>query len=792
MPMDKIMQDLKQWLKLSDDDFYDIVDGERVDKTPLGVDIWMKKYRHGDESLDEWFDRVSAGDEELRQLIEDGKFLFGGRVLANRGIEGTGNYFNCFSAGYVPDDYVGIMDKLKEVGLTFKVQGGQGISLSKLRPKGAPIGNEYESDGIMPFIEMFNCVTQGTSQGGARKGALMISLDARHDEALEFINLKTDLDAVTKANLSLEIDDEFMKAVEKYYDTGEIVKLHEKREYSGHIVEYEVIPIVIYKKMMEVVWDYGEPGCIFTNRFRSFNFLEKNDNYNVETSNPCGEQPLKAQACCNLGSLNLYEFVYEKFTKEAYFNFEEFEQAIRVASEALDDIIDENAERLPDGMDEYRQNALNWRNIGLGVFGYADMLMALGLTYGSEQALRFTENIFDFMMRIAIKTNYERGILRGSYPMYNRITDFVPSEIYQNHMSKIEHYHGFRNCSLLSIAPTGSIGTMMGLSGGIEPEFSLSYTRRTDNLNDEYKIEAKVVKDYRKITGEYGELPEYFVTSGDIKWTNRIKTQSIIQNHIDTAISSTVNLPYETTKEEIEELYLKAWQAGLKGVTIFRDGCKRLGILTIAPKEDEKPTEQENNTTDIPRGVILDVSDDLISAKRTIVSGCGKMYLHLDFDEITGQPMETFVECGSGGGCERNLTFISRLMSLALRAGVPIESIIDQAMSIKPCKAYCDRTKTKHDTSKGTSCPSALGHAMEDLYAKIQERCFADEEAEEDILEESYVVSTEELRTALERVTKSWELTEKVSDLICPECGSTLSQEGGCNICHECGYSKCD
>ena len=286
--MDKIIEELKQWLKLDDDDFYDIVDGERVEKTPLGVDIWMKKYRHGDESLEDWFDRVSGGDVELRALIRGGYFLFGGRVLANRGIEGTGNYFNCFSAGYVPDDYIGIMDKLKEVGLTFKVQGGQGISLSKLRPKGAPIGNEYESDGIMPFIEMFNCVTQGTSQGGARKGALMISLDARHKEALDFINLKTDLDAVTKANLSLEIDDEFMKAVQKYYDNKEIVTLHEQREYSGHIVEYDIVPINIYKKMMEVVWDYGEPGCIFTNRFRNFNFLQHNEEYNIETCNPCG------------------------------------------------------------------------------------------------------------------------------------------------------------------------------------------------------------------------------------------------------------------------------------------------------------------------------------------------------------------------------------------------------------------------------------------------------------------------------------------------------------------------
>lgn len=193
---------------------------------------------------------------------------------------------NCFSLGFVPDDYSAIMDALKEVGVTFKSQGGQGISLSKLRPKGAPIGKHYKSDGIIPFIEMFNCVTQGTSQGGSRKGALMISLDARHKEAMDFINLKTDVDAITKANLSLEIDDEFMRAVEKYYTDGEIVTLHEKREYSGHIVEYDIIPINLYKRMMEIVWDYGEPGCIFADRFRNYNFLEYDDRYQIETCNP--------------------------------------------------------------------------------------------------------------------------------------------------------------------------------------------------------------------------------------------------------------------------------------------------------------------------------------------------------------------------------------------------------------------------------------------------------------------------------------------------------------------------
>lgn len=759
--MDKITErQLNEWL------------GE--DNT-LGKDIWERKYRYGDETLEEWFDRVSGGDGELRQLIKERKFLFGGRTLANRGIPDSGNFFNCFSLGFVPDDYSAIMDALKEVGVTFKSQGGQGISLSKLRPKGAPIGEHYKSDGIIPFIEMFNCVTQGTSQGGSRKGALMISLDARHKEAMDFINLKTDVDAITKANLSLEIDDEFMRAVEKYYTDGETVVLHEKREYSGHIVEYDIIPINLYKRMMEIVWDYGEPGCIFTDRFRNYNFLEYDDRYQIETCNPCGEQPLKKRGACNLGSLDLYEFVNNKFTKDAEFDFHAFNQAIQIASNALDNIIDENVERLPVEMKEYADNSKNWRNIGLGVFGYADMLMAMGLTYGEPEAIEFTNRLFDFMMRIAIYYNHERGLRKTSYPNYN-FNMVQQSAIYQKHAPK--DFGSFRNCSLLSIAPTGSIGTMMGLSGGIEPEFALSYTRRTDNLDDEYKIEARVVKDYRKVTGDTSDtLPPYFVTSSDINYKNRIDTQSVIQDHVDTAISSTINLPKETTKEEIEKLYLYAWQKGLKGITIFRDGCKRLGILTT---EDKPNNDEPNDTTPtgFKRGDIVQVSDDLIGYKRKIVNGCGDFMEQIFFDDFTGEPLENYIAMGDNGGCEKNMEAISRLISLCWRAGVAPKEVVSQLKKVRACPAYRTRHLLKGDTSKGTSCPSALGFAIDELCSKIHDRCFADEE---DDIEEPVVVPKHDDKP---NITSS--------KPTCPECGAEVLFEGGCVRCAECGWSRCD
>lgn len=254
----------------------------------IGIDIWEHKYKYQDESFDEWLDRVSGSDEDLKELIKQKKFLFGGRALANRGTDKKGSMFNCYSSGYCPDDISGIMQLNTNLALTYKAQGGQGLSLTKVRPKGTPIGNEFTSDGIVPFMEIFNTTTASISQGGARKGALMMSIDIRHKEAPTFITIKTNEDKITKANLSLEIDDTFMQAVEKYYSAGEVIVLHESKEYNGHIVEYDITPIELYKLMIKTVYDWGEPGCIFTNRFRNYNLMQFDDEYEIATCNPCG------------------------------------------------------------------------------------------------------------------------------------------------------------------------------------------------------------------------------------------------------------------------------------------------------------------------------------------------------------------------------------------------------------------------------------------------------------------------------------------------------------------------
>lgn len=253
----------------------------------LGQDIWHRKYQKNGETFDDWLDRVSLGNEKIRNLIVKKKFIPGGRILSNVGIKGNKNGMsNCYSRGFIEDDYNDIMQAAIDIGKTFKAQGGQGLSLSKIRPKGTPIREEYKSDGIIPFMKIYNEVTQGTSQGGARKGALLMSLDAWHKEAMSFITIKSQEGLIEKANLSLEVDNDFMQYVDRYYQTGETITITRQENYSGHNIQWQVTPIEIFKAFIHNNYDWGDPGCLFVNRFRNYNLMEFCDNYQIETCNP--------------------------------------------------------------------------------------------------------------------------------------------------------------------------------------------------------------------------------------------------------------------------------------------------------------------------------------------------------------------------------------------------------------------------------------------------------------------------------------------------------------------------
>jgi ribonucleoside-diphosphate reductase alpha chain len=528
--------------------------------TELGTQIWKNKYCYNNETFDDWLNRVSGFDDKIKKLIKEKKFLFGGRTLSNRGLN-NGSYSNCYTSGRVKDDLTEIMKVNSNLALTYKAQGGQGLSLSDIRPKGTLIGGRYESDGIVPFMEIYNTTTESVMNGGSRKGALMMSLDITHKEAETFITIKSDLNKITKANLSVEIDDEFMEVVEESYKTNSEIPLNIIKTYGKEIVEYTIIPIKLYKLLIKQAHSTAEPGVIFTNPFKNYNLMEFCDDYIIEGANPCGEQPLAKDSACNLGSINLSQYVLNPFSENSIFDYDSFNEDVKICIEALDLIIDENADN--HALKEQKEMSLNYRNIGLGIMGLADTFIKLGIKYGSKESLSFVESITSNMLKSAVLSSINLADKKGTFPKYN--PELFNATILKNIFSKeeLEEFKnkGIRNCSLLSIAPTGTLGTMLNISTGIEPIFAFSFNRTTKSLHNSgdvtYKVNVGVVDEYIKFTNN-SELPEYFVSSYDINWKDRINLQSVTQKYIDTAISSTINLKQDVNLLEIEDLYLYA------------------------------------------------------------------------------------------------------------------------------------------------------------------------------------------------------------------------------------------
>lgn len=742
----------------------------------LGIDIWERKYRYNNETFDEWLDRVSGGEEDLRNLIKEKKFMFGGRITANRNTDKKASMMNCYSRGFIQDSLDDIMQANTDIALTFKTQGGQGLSLSKIRPKGCGINHgQFKSDGIIPFMELYNRTTESISQGGSRKGALLIGLDIWHKEAEDFIKIKSEGGRIQKANLSLEIDDEFMECVKKYYDTGETITKHIKKDYNGNIVEYDVVPVNIYKLMMSKAYDWAEPGCIFTNRFRKYNLMEYCPDYTIEICNPCGEQPLGKNSACDLGSINLSEFVIYPFSSKAQFEFDEFERAIDIGVRALDEIIDENKDN--HALEEQKKMSLNYRNIGLGTMGMWDMLCKLNMKYGSGESKEFIDELFRFMFRSAVISSSKLAREKGAFPRYS--PNVLKSSIIKEHFTDsdlrifdIDKY-GLRNCSLLSIAPTGSIGSMLNISTGCEPAFQISYKRKTESLNNEdtyYDVYIQLAKDYMT-KNNAKSLPDTFVSASDISWEDRIDMQAILQNHVDTAISSTINLPRDISSKEIEKLYLYAWEKGLKGITIFRDGCARTGILSTDNK-NKNDAKGSYTVNDLPRGTVIKADDNCIGRKRTLQTGCGTLHCEAFFDPDDGSLLETYFSKGSSGGCNQFMIGLSRMISLSARGGIDIYSIVDQLKSSGTCPSYAVRNATKHDTSKGSSCPVAIGNALVDMYEEVINDIYSDEDVTEEDMKDKEI--------------------NDIKHAKCPQCGGNLVFEGGCNTCKDCGWSKCD
>lgn len=735
----------------------------------LAITIWKNKYRFEDESLDDWFKRVSGGNEIVEEQIRAKKFIFGGRILANRGLSDKNRkitYSNCYVVAPPEDNLESIFECGAKLARTFSYGGGCGIDISNLRPSGAKVNNAAKTtSGAVSFMDFYSYITGLIGQSG-RRGALMISISCDHPDLEEFIEIKSDLDKVTKANISVRVSDKFMEAVVK----GETLILKFVTD-TGETITKEVEAYPIFRKLAQMNWDYAEPGILFWDRITSWNLLSNNKEFSYAGVNPCAEEPLPAGGSCLLGSINLAEFV----TKERKLDLSSLRETIQVAVIALNEVLDEGLPLHP--LQEQRDSVAEWRQIGLGVMGLADMLIKLRVKYGSTTSRSILESIGHELIMTALETSSILAANCGPYPKFNR--DYViQTPFFKNLDSgdmndlRFQSLHddickyGLRNSQLLTCAPTGSIATMLGVSTGCEPIFATSYTRKTESLVNEekyYKVYTPIIK--KLIDEGFSEetLPEYVVTSEQIPYRERIKVQATLQKFIDASISSTINLPESATIDDVETIYRLAWEEGLKGVTVYRSGCKRGAVLSKNPVIKECLKRPES------------VEAKLIRFKNGSENWIAFVGL------IDGRPYEIF-------------TGINNIEDFPIPTSVTEGEIIKVKDSLG--KRYDFQYTDKYGYTNRLGGLSRIFNQEYWNYAKLISALLRGGIELDKVVKiidgmhfESDTLNT--WKNGVKRAIKTFIVDGVASHEVCPDCGEHLIYEGGCTICKNCGFSKC-
>ena len=742
----------------------------------LGMDIWEKKYKYDGETFNEWLERVSGGDQELKEMIANKEFIFAGRILSNRGLYKLGRkitYSNCYVIAPPEDNLESIFDTAKKLARTYSYGGGCGVDISKLRPKGSEVNNSAKyTTGSISFMELYNLTTDIIGQKG-RRGALMISIDVNHPDVSEFISIKSDLNKIQKANISVRVDANFMKAVIEglQFVTEFLV------EDTGEVITKEIDARKLFKELARQNWKFAEPGILFWDRISKWNLLSEDEEFEYAGTNPCAEEPLPAGGSCLLGSLILPTFVEGK-----EFNFDRLASAVQKSVKALNDVLDEGLPLHP--LEEQRESVRDWRQIGLGILGVGDLLIKLGLKYGSPESLEFCDNIAKVIVDNALKASALLAKDFGAYPKYkaNKVlkSEFLLENASIETFELIEKY-GLRNSQLLTIAPTGSIGTMLETSTGIEPNFAFSHVRKTESLHGEdvfYKVFIPIAKKYMEENNIIDEedLPEYFVTAQNLNPYDRIKMQGIWQKRIDASISSTINLVNKVSVEEVEKLYLEAWKNGLKGMTIYRAGCDREGILTVTPKTEKKVEELTLPT--IPRGELKPIAPDTIYYPTTMRIGCGKLKVMIGYSPSERAIQDLYVIRSGVGGCEKNIQAVAIYMSGILRLGGNLFMLEKAIAGVSGCTSFAVARSKNQEISKGNTCPSAILNILKNF----------EKDMGLDAHEKAIQKIDEEERKEIE------EISEREADYVtrCPECGEIIDVTRGCYTCRSCGFSKCE
>lgn len=761
----------------------------------------------GKETPDDTIRRVSkflstTHEEQVDffDVMYEGKAYPAGRTMANSGVGKHLTLNNCFVPYQIPNDMGEIYECVKIGALTHKAGGGTGYDFSLLSPNGTTTHNNAIASGPVSFMKSFDAQTD-TVKTGNRRGANMGVLNVYHPDIYEFITAKAkDQNILQYFNISVMVDDAFMEAVENdesiwlhypvYNDEGEIETDKNKWEQSKQISAK-----ALWDEIMTQAYNTGEPGVL------QYDTMNKDNNLwyveNMVATNPCGEylagtlygdniDPKKYGGACNLGSIVLHKFVKDPFTDHATFDEYEFTKTVRTMVRMLDNTIDVNT--FP--VDIYENYQKTFRTIGLGITSLADTLAMLGMKYNSKEALEWVDYLMEHFAYIAYSESVELAKEKGAFPMFR--TGFANSGYILKHCNNgSEHnkakwlrlrddikIYGIRNARLISVAPTGTLSLVWGnnCSSGIEPIFSLEYDRVAKIGGQEEEDKRTIhVEDYAySVAKKLGADTTHMTTALDMTVDEHIDMLSVIAYHTDMSVSKTINVPTDYPFEDAKNIYMRCWKEGIKGCTIFRPNEIRQGILGVS-----NDTEKSNETDihELRRGDIIGVSDDLIGFKRRIRTGCGVFYFSVWFDEFDGTPLETFIDLSKAGGCERNLQFESKMMSKMLRGGIDAREIIDAGKEGFPCLAYCNRKKEYGDTAKGVSCPSALAWALEDLIAKMKDRCFSDLDMG---------ITEEEFEEAM------LDAPVKIATKVCPECGEPMPDGVGCLTCVNCGYNSCE
>jgi len=704
---------------------------------------------HADGLYDEHAD-IEKTAKEFYTMMTTLEFVPNSPTLMNAGRD-LQQLSACFVLP-IEDSMESIFQALKDTALIHKSGGGTGFSFSALRPKNdVVLSTKGVSSGPVSFMGVFNAATEAVKQGGTRRGANMAILRVDHPDIIQFITSKRDNTAITNFNISVGFTEEFMDALQK---DGEYELINPRnRKVSGKMKAKEIFDLIV-----DMAWTNGEPGIIFLDRLNEGNPTPELGV--IESTNPCGEQPLLPYESCNLGSINLSRMVVN-----GEIDWGKLKDIVHTAVHFLDNVIDMNSYPL-ETIEKMTQGN---RKIGLGVMGFADLLIMLGIRYDSQEATDVAEKAMSFIETESRKASVELARTRGVFPNFTGSIFDVPGG------------ERVRNATTTTIAPTGTISIIAGCSGGIEPLFAVSFIRTV--MDDDKLVEVNpLFKERAMKEGFYSEelmkriadrgsihgmddVPDHiqklFVTAHDVSPEWHIGMQAAFQRHTHNAVSKTVNFPNSATREDISRVYRLAYDLGCKGVTVYRDGSRDAQVLSTGQTTKSKE-ETERKLHPRPRPSIT------MGSTIKMRTGCGTLYVTINEDEHG--VCEVFSQMGKSGGCAMSQSeAVARLISLALRSGVRVEPLIRQIKGIR-CPSPL--------MGKGgiiLSCPDAVGKALE-RYMKRKQAMEAGEPLEE--------------ATTLDRFAPEPIFSGNVVG-VCPDCGAALVHEGGCMVCRSCGYSKC-